>query len=409
MKDVGRREDDCGGRHLIGRGVDVARPRLPISTYGAINLRELSPGVWSARTLYRFPDGKRRQVERIRPGRTGAQASTALLDALVGLATPTTGEVKASTRLSVLADRFLAEKRDSGLAAGSVATYEQVLRSIIVPRIGDLRLDEATAGRLQPFFTAIAKEHGHGQAKTCRSVLSGMFGMAVRVDAIRTNPVSQVARIRHRGSHASSALPLEAVPGFIDAVLSDAVLQQLDVGDLLAFMVLTGCRVGEALGLLWANVDFVGSKVTFDGTAVRVPGGGVVNQRHGKTAASTRTISVPPRALRILAGRERSADVVFPSVRMRVRDPVNVENIWRNDRGRLGFEEVTTHALRKTAATGLDVAGMSARGIGEYLGHAKPSLTRDVYMSRNVGSAEAAQHLERMFGTSSELPSRPNT
>lgn len=35
-----------------------------------------------------------------------------------------------------------------------------------------------------------------------------------------------------------------------------------------------------------------------------------------------------------------------------------------------------THALRKTAATGLDVPGVSARGIAEYLGHAKPSLTR---------------------------------
>ena len=386
----------------------MGRPRLPISTYGTINVRELSPGVWRARTQYRFPDGKRRQVERIRPGRTGARAATALRAALVDLVTPASGELKASTRLATLGERFVAEKRDSGLAAGSVATYEQVLKSIIVPRIGDLRLDEATPGRLQQFFTAVAKEHGHGQAKTCRSVLSGMLGMAVRVDALRTNPVSQVARIRHRQSHASSALALDVVPGFIDTVLSDPVLTQLDVGEILAFMVLTGCRVGEALGLLWSDVDFAAGKVTFNGTAVRVPGGGVMNQRHGKTAASTRTISVPPRALRILEARQRNAEVVFPSVRMRVRDPVNVENIWRQNRGRLGFEEVTTHALRKTAATGLDVAGMSARGIAEYLGHAKPSLTQDVYMSRNVGSSAAAEHLERMFGVNTELPSGPN-
>ncbi|HEY8318868.1 MAG TPA: hypothetical protein VIG76_08560, partial [Amnibacterium sp.] len=129
-------------------------------------MRELTPGVWRARTLYRFPDGKRRQVERIRPGRSGAKASTALLEALVELATPTVGELTASTRLSVVAERFLAEKRDSGLAAGSLATYEQVLRAIIIPRLGDLRVDEATPGRLQQFFTAISKEHGHGQAKT---------------------------------------------------------------------------------------------------------------------------------------------------------------------------------------------------------------------------------------------------
>lgn len=385
----------------------MARPRLPISTYGTINVRELTPGVWRARTLYRFPDGKRRQVERIRPGRTGAKASTALLEALVELATPTSGDLTASSRLSVVAEQFLSEKRDSGLAVGSVATYEQVLRSIIVPRLGDLRLDEATPGRLQQFFTAISKEHGHGQAKTCRSVLSGMLGMATRVDAIRVNPVAQVARIRHRRSLASTALALESVPGFIETVRSDPVLQQTDVGDLLAFMVLTGCRIGEGLALLWVNVDFTSSKVTFDGTAVRIPAGGVVNQRHGKTAAATRTISVPTGAIRILESRERHADVVFPSVRMRVRDPVNVENIWRQNRDRLGFEGVTTHALRKTAATALDVAGVSARGIAEYLGHTKPSLTQDVYMSRNVGSSAAAEHLDRMFGISSELQSDP--
>ena len=71
------------------------------------------------------------------------------------------------------------------------------------PRLGDLRLDEATPGRLQQFFTAISKEHGHGQAKTCRSVLSGMLGMATRVDADpgeprrtgRSNPPSSVARL----------------------------------------------------------------------------------------------------------------------------------------------------------------------------------------------------------------------
>ncbi|MGN6742337.1 MAG: site-specific integrase, partial [Amnibacterium sp.] len=232
-----------------------------------------------------------------------------------------------------------------------------------------------------------------------------MLGMAVRVDAIRMNPVAQIARIRHRESHASTALPLEVVPRFIEAVRSDPVLQQTDVGDILAFMVLTGCRIGEALALRWTDVDFAAGKVTFDGTAVRVPGGGVVNQRHGKTAASTRTISIPPRALGVLESREQNADEVFPSARMAVRDPVNVENVWRQNRGRLGFEEVTTHALRKTAATGLDVAGMSARGIAEYLGHAKPSLTQDVYMSRNVGSAAAAQHLERMFGVHTESES----
>ena len=39
--------------------------------------------------------------------------------------------------------------------------------------------------------------------------------------------------------------------------------------------------------------------------------------------------------------------------------------------------------------------GLSARQIADHLGHAKPSMTQDVYMGRNVASAEVARILDR--------------
>lgn len=380
----------------------MGRPRLPITTHGVVNVREISPGVWRARTLYRFSDGTRRQVERVRPGRSSAKAATALLEALVDIATPADGDLTASTSIAVAAEQFLGSKRDGVLSPSSLAEYERVVRRIIVPRIGDLRLAEATPGRVQAFFTAVTKANGRGTAKTTRSVLSGILGMAVRVDALRTNPVSQVAAIRRGTSRASHALQLESVPAFIATVLNDGEMQRWDVGEVLAFMVMSGCRIGEALGLSWEHVDLDGAKVTFDATVVRVPGQGLLHQQHGKTSASTRTISIPARAVTLLARRRRTATVVFPSLAGILRDPVEVEAVWRRNRDRLGYAGTTTHSLRKTTATALDVAGMSARAIAEYLGHSKPSLTQDVYMSRNVGSSAAAGHLDRMFGVSSE-------
>ncbi|TCC44389.1 hypothetical protein E0H73_45535 [Kribbella pittospori] len=53
---------------------------------------------------------------------------------------------------------------------------------------------------------------------------------------------------------------------------------------------------------------------------------------------------------------------------------------------------ITSHAFRKTTATILDDAGHSARQIADQLGHARPSLTQDVYMARkakNPGAADA--------------------
>jgi len=389
----------------------MGRPRTPIGSYGVINVREVRPGVWRARTLYRFPDGTRRQVERFRPGRTGAKAYEALQIALLDLDAPGAGELTGATKLSDLADAFLQAKRAEGVAMRTVDTYAHAIRRTVVPRIGDLRIEEATVGRLQAFFNTLGAERGPGSAKTARSVLSGMFGMAVRSDVLRSNPIAAVRSPRRRTSRASAALPLEQVPAFLAALRSDGEIQRLDIGDLFEFMLFTGCRIGEALALRWSHVDLDAAQITFAATVVRIAGGGLHLQEVGKTDSSTRTIGVPPEVVQLLRRRHASHDweLVFPSMLGKLRDTSNTEADWRANRGRLGFPGVTSHSLRKTAATALDVGGASARAIAEYLGHKKPSMTQDVYMSRTVGSAATAAQLHRMFGVSTGSDPVPAT
>jgi integrase len=48
------------------------------------------------------------------------------------------------------------------------------------------------------------------------------------------------------------------------------------------------------------------------------------------------------------------------------------------------FSWVTSHTFRKTVATRLDEAHLTARQIADQLGHAHPSLTQDAYMGRRV-------------------------
>jgi integrase len=62
------------------------------------------------------------------------------------------------------------------------------------------------------------------------------------------------------------------------------------------------------------------------------------------------------------------------------------------------FKWVTSHNFRKTTATLLDQAGVSARVIADQLGHARPSMTQDVYMGRKVVDGRAVEALEEAFG-----------
>jgi integrase len=147
-------------------------------------------------------------------------------------------------------------------------------------------------------------------------------------------------------------------------------------------------------------------------------GVGLVVQERPKTAAGWRVLALPsfavemlhrrmdearfqPREVRVLDEHgtvrvEEGLVVCFPAAAARnLRDPSNTAGDLREVLDALGFDWVTSHIFRKTVATRLDEAGVSARAIADQLGHAKPSMTQDVYMGRKVVSADAARILDR--------------
>lgn len=163
---------------------------------------------------------------------------------------------------------------------------------------------------------------------------------------------------------------------------------------------------------------------------VRVGGDGLPIQPRPKSAAGWRVIALPGFALTLLAARPPvgASGVVFAAPAGRtLRDPTNVSGDLRQlldsfecdecactgyqieDAGSFKIGEngrrircadgpwswVTSHTFRKTVATRLDEAGVTARQVADQLGHANPSMTQDVYFGRRVVSAAAAQVLDR--------------
>lgn len=363
----------------------MARPRTPLSSYGAISSVEVEPGKWRARARYRFESGRLKQVERFAPSR--AKAEAALRRALTEVQESTAVEVKRETRIKDLGERFLIEK--AGRAPRTVEGYTASIRNVIVPRIGHLAVSEATTERLQRFLDVVAVEHGPGQAKNTRAVLSGMMGLAARSDAVRTNPVRELGRVESKPVGAT-AVPLDVLPGLLELVRGDERLQQMDMVDLIGFIAGTGVRISEAIELDWDDVEIVAPE--------GVPTiGAVVTVRKSKTVAGERRITVPAGVAASLAGRERRDGPVFPTPFLKRRDRRNTSAEWQDARERLGIGDYTFHSFRKTVATALDQAGLSARAIAEYLGHANPSLTMSVYMSKTVGGSEAAIALDSVM------------
>jgi integrase len=88
------------------------------------------------------------------------------------------------------------------------------------------------------------------------------------------------------------------------------------------------------------------------------------------------------------------AGPVFPNTLGGLRDKHNTLARWREFRQRAGYPWVTFRTFRRSVATLLDEAGLTAREIADQLGHSKVSTTQDVYMARRVTSRKAADALE---------------
>lgn len=371
----------------------MGRPPLAVGTHGSVNVQETSPGRWRARTRFRDEDGRTRPVAAHATSRSAAVSR--LMEALKHRRPPTgDGELTSSTRVDSWAPVWLASvDRDPKRKQATKDRYAWITEQVVTPGLGGLRVGECTPGRLDAFLVDVAERRGAATAKTTRAVLSMMLGAAVRRGALPSNPVRDVGAIGTGGRKPARALTLEEERKLLRKLDRDQLARDHDLPDLVRFMLGTGVRIGEACALREPQVDLGRGLVTVSAT---MTDHGL--QEAAKSKAGHRVIAVPPHVVELLCRRledprVRTDVALFPSPLGKLRDSSNTAAHLRRAFDRAGFGWVTSHVFRKTVATRLDEAGLSAREIADHLGHSQISMTTDVYMARRVASTRAAEAL----------------
>jgi integrase len=263
----------------------MARPEMPIGTWGKIRTEKLDPNRFRARARFRDYDGKTRDIEAT--DTTGPAAERALKIKLRDRATPNDDEITRETRVSRLAELWVEEiTAEERIAAQTIQRYETSVRSTILPALGNLRIREASVGRLDRFLRDIAKDRP-STAKGAKVVLGQMFALAVRHGAIPTNPVRDTGRLRkpRRTVVALSDEHLQAVRTAIrnwqqPVPGKPGPRHTGDLADIVDLMLATGARIGEILALRWEDLDFAAERptLTICGTLVFVKGQGFFRQ-----------------------------------------------------------------------------------------------------------------------------------
>jgi hypothetical protein len=132
-------------------GVLMARPALPVGTYGKIRLqrvpREGPLHGYRARTQVRDSDGRTRPVER--SGRTKAAAENRLKEAIRDriAVDAVSDEITGASKVDRLAEKWFTNG-GSGTpwAATTTEQYRRVLDRNILPRLGALEIRSLTTG-----------------------------------------------------------------------------------------------------------------------------------------------------------------------------------------------------------------------------------------------------------------------
>jgi integrase len=378
---------------------------LRIGAHGKITRTYLGDGVWLARCRFRDSDGRTRIVERRSPvgvdDKHGKVAEDALVKALENRRAPgVSGEISLDTRIAVLVEQHLAMLAEAGRSPSTMTTYRSASRKLA--KFSEaLRIGDATPGRINAVIRSLRAAHGANMARHGRTLLRGALQIAVLDDVLGSNPVTQVSRIesdrKPKGAPALDAAALRDLLGKLGASLA---CQAADLIDPVTLLAATGLRRSELLALRWADYDETAGTITVSGKIARIAGQGLKRLDSGKTDSSKRVVPLPEFAIAMLAERRGrpfwgQQKMIFPSSAGTWRDADNFNKQWRRVRGDLGVPEVTSHSFRKTVATMIDDAGLSARIGADQLGHAKVSMTQDRYMRRGKVHTEVAALLDR--------------
>jgi integrase len=267
--------------------------------------------------------------------------------------------------------------------------YEQSLRLRLLPPLGAHRLSEVTRPDLQRL---VARWHEEGlSASSIRNTINALRAIYRSTDlltdgTILTNPTIGLRLPAVRGKRERIAAPDEAARLV-------AALPEADRA-LWGTALYAGLRLGELQALTWADVDLAGGTISvvrsLDPKAGPVEPKSRAGRRRVPIAAVLRELLIEHRL-----GSGRESGLVFSRTGEKALAPSAIndraQRAWRKG----GLRPIGLHECRHTCASYFIAAGVNAKTLSTFMGHANITTTLDRYGHLFPGSeAEAAGLLD---------------
>lgn len=268
------------------------------------------------------------------------------------------------------------EQYANTVKASTYLTTLNYYNSKIATTIGHLPIAKITILKLQKLVNDLSKWSCYG---LYISIINRIFKYAVNLGMLDTNPMDKTirAKIKHvpKSEQIENYYTKDELLTFLEAVKNQESIELFAFYRLLSF---GGLRFGEAVALNDADFDFKNKTVSITKTIANTKNGLVIQKP--KTKKSIREISLDDETMRIIKS------YINQSIKP-LHGPFRLFNItangaiYRLDKiiKKNNFKRITHHGFRHTHASLLFEAGVPAKLTQQRLGHAKISITLDLY------------------------------
>ncbi|MEK6273440.1 MAG: tyrosine-type recombinase/integrase [Actinomycetota bacterium] len=274
----------------------------------------------------------------------------------------------------------------------ALRAYSGAMRLRVLPELGDVRLDELRRSDLQEFADGLlAGGLSPSYIQTTLLPVRAIVRRALARDELAANPCAGLQLPAVRGRRDRYASPDEA-----EALIAAVTVEDRPIW---ATAMYAGLRLGELRALRAEDVDL----------AV-----GVIRVEHGwdpsegqielKSHAGRRKVPIAAILRDYLAEhlarcQRQGPELIFgrtptlPFIANRIQE--RADEAWRD----AGRERLTPHACRHTFASLMIAAGVNAKALSTFMGHANISITLDRYGHLMPGSEEEAAGLLDVYLT----------
>lgn len=365
---------------------------------GGGTIRQRPDGLWEARYTLGINPGTGKQIQKSVYGKTQKevrQKLTAITAEIDNGSYQEPCKMTVNEWLDIWLKEYMGDKK-----YGTIRNYKIACKYHIIPYIGKYRLSDLKPHIIQTLYNRLQRgEDGENalSPKTIRNVhgvLSKALNQAVWNELIRSNP-AQLTTLPRKVRKGIETLSDEQIQKF------SMLVEQDSYRAILKFILFSGVRESEAIGLTWDCIDFERGTIRIYHQLLKR-----TKEAGGYTLASLkndkeRLLTPPPMLMNMLREQKRIQVQQHMKAGLAWRGWNSVEEqktwfVFTTESGdhycpqtvyahfkkiakQIGAEKANVHSLRHTYAVLCLQNGDDVKTVQSNLGHATAAFTLDVY------------------------------